>query len=201
MMAFGLDDYLALARDTVVRPSEALPRIMALAPPAPTRWMAAVVVVALSSILAWIASILFPVPVDTPWSPLTRSPLTMAVVQLAIMGVVSGLVSGVGRMFGGQGSFADALWMMIWIDAMMLGIQVVQVVLMLIFPLTAEVLGLVAVGLFFWLLIALTKELHGFAHVGLVGIGVVGTLILTGIFLSVLMGALGLLPPLEALPQ
>lgn len=200
-MGFGLDDFLALARDTVMRPAQAVPRILALAPPPEQRWMAGVAVVALSSILAWLASILFPLPVETPWSPITRSPMVMAVVQLVVLLLVSGLVAGVGRMFGGRGQFADALWLLIWIDAIMLAIQLVQVVLMFVFPLTAEMLGLAVIGLFFWLVIALTKELHGFQNLGLVALGVVATLLLTGLLLSVTFGALGLLPPMEALPQ
>ncbi|MFB2595073.1 YIP1 family protein [Paracoccus sp. p4-l81] len=200
-MAFGFDDFLTLSRDAVTRPAQAVPRILNLAPPVEGRWMAAAVVVALSAILAWLASQLFPVPVDTPWSPLTRSPLTMAGVQLVVLIVVSGMVARVGQLFGGKGSFADALWLIVWIDAMMLVIQVAQVLLMLIFPLTAEVLGLVAVGLFFWLVVSFTKELHGFAHIGLVAIGAVGTLIVASLILSLALASLGILPPLEAMPQ
>lgn len=91
---------------------------------------------------------------------------------------------------------------MIWIDVIMLAIQVVQVLLMVIFPLTAEVLGLAAIGLFFWLIITFTKELHGFRHVGLVAFGAfVGVMMLTAIFLSVLLGALGVMPPMVEAPQ
>lgn len=201
MMAFGLNDFVQLAIESARAPARAVPRVLALAPTMQARWMAAAAVVSLSAILAYLASLLFPLDIETPWSPVTRAPMTMAGLQLVVMVGVSALIARVGQMFGGQGSFADALWLMIWIDAIMLAIQVVQVLLMVIFPLTAEVLGLAAIGLFFWLIITFTKELHGFRHVGLVAFGVVGVMMLTAIFLSVLLGALGVMPPMVEAPQ
>lgn len=201
MMAFGLNDFVQLAVESARAPARAVPRVLALAPPMQARWMAAAAVVSLSAILAYLASLLFPLDIETPWSPLTRAPLTMAGVQLAVMVGVAGLIARVGQMFGGQGNFADALWLMIWIDVIMLAIQVVQVLLMVIFPLTAEILGLAAIGLFFWLIIAFTKELHGFRSAAMVAFGLFATMMVTALFLTVLMGALGIMPPVTDVPQ
>lgn len=200
-MQFGLNEYLALARDSITKPGQAVAQVLGLNLPSDARWTALLAVVALSTILAALANALFPVPVEgSPFGILTAQPLRMALMQLIVMLVAAMAMARVGQLFGGTGRFMDALLLVVWIEAVLLGIQVAQSVLMLLFPLSAALLGLVAIALFFWLLANFTKELHGFRHLGLVAFGMAGTMVLMAIMLSVGLAALGILPPMEAMP-
>lgn len=195
-MRFDLESYLTLARDSIQRPTEAAARLLAFNLSDDVRWLGLGVVVTSSAVLAFLVGLLFPVPVETPWGWLTGSPLLMAGVQAGLLVLVALAMAQVGQMFEGKGRFRDALLLVVWIETILLGVQIVQVVMMMFFPLIASLLGVVAVGLFFWLLAQFTKALHGFRHLGLVALGMAGTMVLTAIALSALLGALGLLPPM-----
>lgn len=184
-----------LLRQSVQDPRGAVARLLALNLPIPVLWQAMGAVVASSAVLAFLANAMFPVPMQTPWAALTASPLRLAATQAASILFVSLAMTGVGRMFGGRGRFAQALLLAIWIEFVLLCVQFVQVVLMLLFPLLASFLGLVAVVLFFWLLTQFTAYLHGFTRKGMVFLGVIATMFVGALVTTIVLGLLGLMPP------
>ncbi|SDE90004.1 Yip1 domain-containing protein [Paracoccus isoporae] len=193
-----LDDFLTLTRNSLRQPDLALRQLQSLDLPMQTRWMALVLVVALSSLLAGMAARMFPVPVETGLSLLTRQPLIMAGAQLFGMALTAWLIANVGRAFGGRGDFADALLVVAWIEFLLVVVQLAQVVLMGVSPLFASAMGMAIIFMLVWLTVNMVKALHGFESAILVFLGVLGTALLTTIFLSVLAGALGLLPEIPA---
>jgi hypothetical protein len=193
-MELSLASLAELLRQSVQDTRGAVARLLALNPPMQVLWQAMGAVVAMSAVLAYLASALFPVPVETPWAALTASPLRLAGTQAAGILLVSAAMTVVGRVFGGHGRFQQALLLAIWIEFVLLCVQLVQVVLMLLFPLLASLLGLFAVVLFFWLVTRFTAHLHGFTRMWPVFLGVFATLFLGGLLAAMVLGVLGLVP-------
>jgi hypothetical protein len=114
------------------------------------------------------------------------SPFRTAVLQWGFLALSVLLIHRVGRAFGGRGSLPDALLIVVWLQALMLGFQVAQLVVAPILPALAGLIALVSFVVYFWLLTHFIAELHGFASRGLVFVGMLLTGLATGFVLAVL---------------
>lgn len=188
-----MDELRDLGLLTLRDPAAALRRLQGLNLSDGTRWSALFLVVSLSAIMAWLASQLFPVHVETGLNLLVGRPFLMAGAQLGGLVLAAVLIGFGGRAFGGQGRFEDALLMVVWIEALLLVLQAAQVVLMLIFPLIASLLGLAGLALFIYLLVSMTKALHGFQSTALVVIGMIATALIATFVLTFFATAFGLI--------
>jgi hypothetical protein len=65
-------------------------------------------------------------------------------------------------MRGGTGTFPDALILMVWLQFILLCVQLVQVLAGVMLPVLADLIGLAGLGLLLWLLTNFVAELHGF---------------------------------------
>ena len=124
------------------------------------------------------------------------SPLARVALQTGGMVLTAWLIATVGRAFGGQGDFPDALLIVIWLEFLLLVAQAAQVVLMLVFPFFGSILGIAALVVIAWLSVQMIKALHGFSSAFMVFVGLIGATLVTLIFLTVLAGAFGLMPQL-----
>lgn len=191
----NFDDFKALLRLTFRDPETAARTLIAAGWPVSARWMALVAAVSISALLATASARMFPLPEgEVAVLPLTVQPMAMAGMQLAAIVLAAGLMTAVGRMFGGQGRFEDALILTVWIEVVLLIVQLVQIVAALALPSLAGMLGVMAVALFLWLTVQFTKALHGFRSTPKVFLGLIATAFLAGFALSVIAAALGLFP-------
>lgn len=192
----NFDDLRTLLGLTFRNPDAAAKALIASDWPMSARWMALLVAVSASAILAWISAQIFPVPADEqlPMLSLTAQPMAMAGLQLVAVVLAAGLMAGVGRLFGGHGRFEDALLLSVWIEVVLLILQVAQVVTSVILPPVAGILGIFAIALFLWLTVHFTKALHGFASAAKVLLGLIATAFVAGFALSFLAAAFGLFP-------
>lgn len=190
------DDFKALVRLTLRNPEQGAQLLMAQGLPMSVRWMALFLAVSVSGLLAYLAAVLFPIPDAEvpPMYALVQQPLVLAAMQLVAIVVGAGLMTGVGRLFGGFGVFADALLLSVWIEVMLLIVQVGQIVLSLVIPAFASMLGIVAIAMFLWLTVQFTKALHGFSSGPKVLLGLFATLLAMGFMMSFFAASLGLLP-------
>ncbi|RJE80109.1 YIP1 family protein [Paracoccus sp. JM45] len=190
------DDFKALVRLTLRNPEQGAQVLMAQGLPMSVRWMALFLAVSVSGLLAYLAAVLFPIPdAEVPQMyTLVQQPLALATMQLAAIVVGAGLMTGVGRLFGGFGVFADALLLTVWIEVMLLIVQVGQIVLSLVMPAFASLLGILAIAMFLWLTVHFTKALHGFASGPKVLLGLFATLLAMGFVMSFFAASFGLLP-------
>lgn len=179
---------------TLRRPAEAVARIRALNLPVPSRWMALVLAVSLSTLLAGGARLLFPTEPGDPISDLLASPLTLAVLQFGALVISAAAITVIGRAFGGQGQFDDALLLLAWIELILVGTQAMQLVLLLVMPASGVLMSLIAFALSIYLIIAVTKALHGFHSTAKVAVGFIGGVFLVGSILSLIAAATGILP-------
>ena len=194
------DDLKTLVGLTLREPEAAARQLIALNLPLSVRWMGVLLSAALSGLLAWLSAQLYPVPepeVVQVLSLITSHPLLVASLHVVPILVTSALMAGVGRMFGGKGSFEDALLLTVWIELVLLMVQTLQVVLTLVIPGVAIILGYVTLGLFFWLTVQFTKALHGFSSGAKVFLGMMGTAFVLAtvvLFLAISAGVMPQLP-------
>ncbi|MFV0303667.1 MAG: Yip1 family protein [Paracoccus sp. (in: a-proteobacteria)] len=193
-------DIRALIGLTLRSPLAAGREVLAADLPMPVRWASAVLVVSLAAILAWITAAMLPqAPEGTPapFAWIGRQPLLLAGFQLVALTITAGLMSGIGRLFGGEGRFEDALILTVWLEAILLLVQALQIVLMLFSSDLAAMLGLVAAGMFFYLTVQFTKLLHGFRSGWKVLLVMLGTMLALGFLLSFIAAAFGLMPEVQ----
>ncbi|RDW13503.1 YIP1 family protein [Paracoccus thiocyanatus] len=191
MKAGDLGEMMVL---TLRDPDRALDVLRGLDLPMAARWMVLLLAVTLSTLLAGLSLLLFPIEVDNPVSRMLSEPLTLAGIQFGAMVMSALFVAQIGRLFGGQGDFPDALLAIGWVELMLVGLQAVQVVMMVVFPATATLLSMVAFGLFLYLAVTMTKALHGFTSTPKVVLGLIGSLFLLGFVLSLIAAAFGIVP-------
>ena len=179
---------------TLRKPEAAMQALRGLGLPMSALWTLLLLAVTLSTLLACLSLILFPVEADNALSRLLAHPLSLAGIQLGAMVLSALMMAQVGRMFGGRGDFPDALLLVAWVELILVGLQAVQLVMMLLLPASAGVLSVVAFGLFLYLAVTMTKALHGFTSTGKVVLGLIGSLFVLGFVLSLLAAALGIVP-------
>ncbi len=182
----SLRDLLRLAAMTVTAPQDAWARLEARAIPRQERWLALVVLVVLSTMVAWAMSVMLsagappgpPPGTDPTWdlmglmrAQLEQRPLTFAAIQMGWMVALIGIVTYVGRLFGGRARYDDVLLAAVWMKAILLAVQLLQLVLIPVSMALAALLALAETILYLLLAVRLTQVVHGFrspARVGLV---------------------------------
>lgn len=115
------------------------------------------------------------------------SPVRATIFQWLFLSVSVVLIHRVGRAFGGTGSFADALLIVVWLQVIMLGFQVLQLAVAPLAPAFSGLIGLVSFMIYLWLLTVFISELHGFVARGLVFLAMVITGVAAGFLLVVLL--------------
>lgn len=182
-----LDRIRALAQLTLQDPRQAARVLLAEEVPLPARTAGLLLVAVVSALLASLQVGSDPQKLDPLSAFMLASPFRAAVMQWFFLALSVVLIHRVGRAFGGRGSFADAMLVVVWLQLLMLALQVLQLVATLLAPPLAGVIGLVGLGVFLWLMTTFICELHGFASRGLVFLGMVLSCIGTGFVLGILL--------------
>ena len=179
--------------DTLRDPRAAAQRLMALPLSRRQRWEALLLVAVISAALAWLAFALNaalgrfgpgPVPV--------MSPLMMLVVQVVVLWAMAVCIHGIGRAMRGTGSLDDAIVLVAWVQAMLAGVQILQIVAALLFPPLSALLGLAGFVILFWLLTVFVKEMHGFRSGGAVFLSIVLVMVVMATLLRLIFGIFGI---------
>ncbi|KEO51889.1 YIP1 family protein [Thioclava pacifica] len=165
--------------------------LMALNLPNETRFQAMVLVVVMSAILGTLAQMVFTVITKLDLGELT-SPLMVVGLQASLLLYGAFAMSFVGQRAGGSGSYSDALLLLTWIEFVLMIGQVIQVVLMVFFPISATIMSLLLVGLMFYLLVQFTMELHGFTNPLAVAVGVILTFLGSALIAGIVLVSTGL---------
>jgi len=153
---------MGLARQTLEDPRAGARAVLALGVPLPARTAGLLLVAIASAMLVHLGFLLVP-PSDDPVAGfMAASPIRTAVMQWVIFAGTVLMVHGVGRACGGRGTLPDALLIVVWLQVMLLGMQLLQFVALLISPFIGALVGLGAFAMFFWLLSSFVAELHGF---------------------------------------
>ena len=193
-----LDIAVRLGRLSLEDPRKGMRAVLDLGVPVPARTFGLLLMAVGSAVLTHIGFLLLPVSDDPLLAYLMASPFRTAVVQWLALAASVVLIARIGRARGGVGSFADALLVVVWLQLLMLAVQVVQIVALVVIPPVAAMINIAGLGLFFWLLTNFIAELHGFTALRAVFGAVVVTIVCVA-FLMVIVLAFVLGP--EALIQ
>ena len=184
-----------LVIDSFKRPRPAARSVLAVDLAPVPLLQAAVAVTCIGLVLGYVAMWLSGGAIDPVSAAVLRMPLVGALAQFAMMALVAFLTFRIGRLFGGSGGLLGAAAVVIWLNAVTLGIQVLQIAALALVPPLA---GLLALATLFWLLWAFANfvaELHGFGS----PVMVLGVAVLSGIVLifgvTLIAAILGIAPP------
>jgi Yip1 domain len=179
------DRIVTLAQLSLNDPRRAARALLSEDVPMPARTGGLLLVAVLSAFLASIQSGLQTQALDPVSAFMMASPIRAAVIQWLFLALSVLLIHNVGRAFGGTGSFPDALIVVVWLQLLMLALQLVQLVAFLMSPPLAGLIGLAGLALFFWLMASFVAELHGFASRGAVLAGIIAVTVATGLVIGV----------------
>ncbi len=187
---------LQMVQFSVQSPKQGAEMVLAAKPSREILWMILALVVALSVILSQFMAYLMPAPAEQEvLVPFRYSPVMFALIMWGLLVLMVCCTHYIGAMFGGTGAFDDSLTVVIWLQTILLVIQVVQLVLALFSPTISGIIGLVFGLLSIWIFVNFVAVVHGFksltyVFVGLVLslFGVVFGLSLLFVFMSILFG-------------
>jgi hypothetical protein len=86
-------------------------------------------------------------------------------------------MAGVGQVFGGKGTFRNALLLFVWLEFLVVLIGIVQTIALFVLPLVGVAITVLTFALFLWIQVQFIKALHGFSNGWLVFLGMIGTLL------------------------
>jgi hypothetical protein len=194
-----------LIRQTLTDPRAAAHRIIGFQLPSHVLWQGMALVVALSVIAAQLtAFLLAPSATDTTagqemlMPTFFSSPFLMGFIQGAILVMMVFAVHWIGRAMGGTGQFPDAIALVVWLQFLLVCLQVVQALLGMVAPGFSGLVGLLGIGLFFYLLSQFVLVLHGFQSAALVFVMILVSLLGLTFVLSVVLTLLGIVVVGEA---
>ncbi|MEP3295161.1 MAG: YIP1 family protein [Pseudoruegeria sp.] len=142
-------------------PKEGLRRVLDINVPRATLIPMIVLVIVVSVLLAFLTLWAAPVEIDAAMS-VFPTPFSLAMILSGSMFIMIMGIYWIGRAFDGKGTMDEVLLTVIWLQAIMMLLQVVQIIATILLPPLADMLGLVAFAVMFWLLTNFITEVHGF---------------------------------------
>ena len=189
-----LQTLLALMRVTLVDPAEGARRVLAMDIPRAALWQGFALVAVMAVLLLEASAALSPVSYPMI-EALRASPLRVALLQAFLLFVLIHAVYRIGALFGGTGSFDESLRLVVWLEIVLMTVQMVQTVISVVLPLLGSLIGMAALLWFLWALTTMVTVLHGFSSRGLVFMGITLSFFLIIFALSIAMVMLGIVPP------
>ncbi len=184
-MELNLATISALVRETLSRPREAAARLLAMNVPDDARWLGFVIVVVLSVILGQISVMAM------GEGGFAGGMLFMAMFQTSILLGMVVAVQGIGRAFGGTGTFPDTLLLIAWLQFVMLVFQFAQLVALFIIPPLFGMIAVAALVVFIWMLTQFIMVLHGFTSALRVLIGIIFSFFGVAMLMAIVLSMLG----------
>ncbi len=176
IMTFDLPTLLRMAAQTLRAPRESAETILALGIPRTALAPALALVIVLTIMFGHLNEFLAPATTE---GQIVIDPMTLGLLQFASLMITAIAVFWIGRAFGGTGRFDEGLLLMIWLQFILLCLQVLQTALLVISMQLASLVAVISVVLFLYLLTHFVAVLHGFKSLGKV-------------FLMILLSAFGL---------
>ncbi|WP_099824062.1 Yip1 family protein [Oceaniglobus indicus] len=191
----SLSVLLPMAAQTFRTPADVARRLMDMNLSRAVLWQALTLVVVISILLAEATNFIMLSAVDVPEGVFVIPPLTMGLIQLSLLIAMVFAIFWVGRAMGGTGRFQDGLVAVVWLQFIMVCLQVVQTVSMLILPAIAWLVGIFGLVAFLWLLTHFIATVHGFTSLGKVFAMIIATSFGAAFGLSLLLTLVGVTIP------
>lgn len=182
-----------LGRETLRTPRAGVRRLLDLDLPMEARWLGLLLVTVLSVFVTGLSLLLLPPGGEPGILALLADPWVGVPAQALTLVVAAAAIAGIGRFFGGQGGFADALVVVVWIEFLMTFAQVAELAVMMAVPPVGAILAFAVLAWFLWVIVNAIAELHGFSNLALVFLGLAGGFMAIVIAFAMLLEALGIL--------
>ncbi|MGV8986335.1 MAG: YIP1 family protein [Cypionkella sp.] len=150
------------ARDTLADPAAAARRVMALNLSEAEAFMALGITAAAATLLTAVMQVMLGAVADSAMQALFDRPFLLAFSQFILMAVGAFLMWRVGKVFGGTGTFAQALSLVAWLEVVLILLQLAEMIVILVLPILAAPVGLASLFAFFYLITHFTAALNGF---------------------------------------
>ncbi|WGI20407.1 YIP1 family protein [Amylibacter sp. IMCC11727] len=189
-----LIDFLLLAVQSLTQPREAVRALLPLARNTNAVILAGAIVVVFGTI------ILLAADATIPKNPNGPEPLFQLTIYQNIMLIAAGLpitaavMTFVGRMFSGTGTFYECLTGVIWHNFLTYLAMIAMVIGALLSQLLGALLFLGAMAYMLVQFVSITSEVHGFKNPFLVTLGIIGTYLVIAFALSIILLLLGVEP-------
>lgn len=197
-MKLGLTDLWQMIWLTILQPNEGFRRVLALSPSAEARWTALLAVSVVSVLLYGALTLGISDLTLDPLSQVMRHPISGVIVQACWTVIVAAAIAGIGQRFGGKARFAEALIVMVWVEAVVSALQVAVLLSSWVLPPLASILALVALAIFVRLMTYATAYVNGFRNLALVFLGILATLVLFVVGVAIVLSILGIMPDLPS---
>lgn len=182
-----MDQIVSLARQSLQDPRAGARSLLALGVPLPARTAGLLLMAVSSALFMHLGFLLMPATEDPTAQFMMQSPLRTAFIQWLVLVVSVFLIYRVGRAWGGKGTLSDTLLVVVWLQVIMLGVQLVQLVSLIIAPPLAGIVNLGGLVLFFWLITSFITVLHGFASRWAVLAGIFGASFAVAVVLVIIL--------------
>lgn len=162
---------IQLTTETLRRPTDAANTVLGINLDRKVLWMALALVSVVSVLFTELTMLFVPSEMVTGQGPMPSSPLLLGLVIWGLLVVSVFFTHYVGRVFDGQGDLDGSLKTIIWMQMVLLVLQVGQIALFLISPVLAILFGWLAALYVFYVFLQFVRVLHGFNSLGLVFAG------------------------------
>ncbi|OIP86583.1 MAG: hypothetical protein AUK37_02980 [Rhodobacterales bacterium CG2_30_65_12] len=190
-MKFNWGYLFGMALQTVPEPRKVAREVQGLGYPRRVLWQALGLLLVAGTFLAVIGSILFPVDPETAGA-LFADPILTGIAQATVSVLTVFGIYWIGRVLGGTGSFDQALLTVIWLQFVLLIIELGVVFLGVFAPGLALILWVMGMVMTFWILSHFIAEMHGFRSAGAVFGGIFLVLIMFAVAMSIVFSLLGI---------
>jgi len=179
-----------MALQTVPEPRKVAREIQALQVPRAVLWQVLALLLVAATFLGVLASILFPVDPEVAES-FVADPIATGIAQAVLAVGMVFAIYWIGGKLGGTGSFDQALLSVIWLQFVLLVIELGIVFLGVFAPGMALLLWVMGLVMTFWILSHFIAEMHGFRSAGAVFLGILLVLLVLAVVLSIVFSFLG----------
>ncbi|SLN65500.1 YIP1 family protein [Roseisalinus antarcticus] len=180
-----------LLRDTVTQPAQVARLILGRKLPTDALWTGLVLVTVLSVLMVAIMGALVPSSPEAMAATVRITPFTYAVILGGSLVITIFALHFTGQMLGGQGALADTLALMVWLQVLLLVLQVAQLIVSLILPGLGSLVAIATLAVALWVLVNFINEAQRFGSLPRAALTLILALLGVGLGLSVLLGIIG----------
>jgi len=154
----------SLVLDSLKTPKEAAEQVLSWRLPPEFLWQALALVAIINAILSALSNYVVPVP--DPLSGLMLSPAIFAMVVAFGLIATNYVLSWIGRLIGGTGSFYDMMSLLVWLQVLRALAQVILLVLLVTMPVVATLFVLFVSIATLWIFINFVQIGLGLRSIG-----------------------------------
>lgn len=180
-----------MALQTVPEPRKVARDIQSIALPRAVLWQVLGLLLVAATFLAVIGAILYPADPEV-YGSLVADPMMTGAAQAVVSVLTVFAIHRLGRGFGGTGTFDQALLTVIWLQFVLLIMELGVLFLGVFAPGLALILWIAGVVMTFWILSHFIAEMHGFRSAWAVFGSILMVLLVFAVVMSIILSVLGL---------